>query len=94
MLELDDIQHLPLTRMPRRSRPATRVSVCFAMESAAAQAWVSAIKEKVHSAASMRDGVDQDKRWVTAAHMGVFGSSGQVLRHIKKTPVAVSVSKV
>ena len=27
-------------------------------------------------------------------HMGVFGSSGQVLRHIKKTPVAVSVSKV
>ena len=30
-------------------------------------AWVSAIKEKVHSAASMRDSVDHDKRWVTAA---------------------------
>jgi hypothetical protein len=26
--------------------------------------------------------------------MGVFGSSGQVHRHIKKAPVAVSVSKV
>jgi hypothetical protein len=91
MLELDDIQHLLLTRAPALT---ARYEFLSFRDGAGGRAWVSAIKEKVHSAASMRDGVDQDKRWVTAAHMGVFGSSGQVLRHIKKTPVAVSVSKV
>src|SRR5207344_2227800 len=31
------------------------------------RAWASAIKQTIHSAASMRAGVDKDKRWVTAA---------------------------
>ena len=36
-------------------------------DGAGARAWVSAIKETIHSAASMRAGVDSHKRWVTAA---------------------------
>ena len=48
------------------ARGPLRISVVSRTEPAA-RAWVSAIKETIHSAASMRAGVDQDKRWVTAA---------------------------
>ena len=64
MLELDDIQHLLLTRAPALT---ARYEFLSFRDGAGGRAWVSAIKEKVHSAASMRSGVDQDKRWVTAA---------------------------
>ena len=64
MLEFDDIQHLLLTRAPAL---AARYEFLSFRDAAGGRAWVSAIKETIHSAASMRAGVDQDKRWVTAA---------------------------
>ena len=64
MLEFDDIQHLLLTRAPalkaRYEFLSFRVGV-------GGRAWAAAISETIHSAASMRASVDQDKRWVTAA---------------------------
>ena len=63
-LEFDDIQHILLTRA-RRSRQG-RELLSF-RNGAGGRAWVSAIKGKIHSAASMRAGIDKDKRWVTAA---------------------------
>ena len=64
MLEFDDIQHLLLTRAPALT---ARYEFLSFRDAAGGRAWVSAIKETIHSAASMRAGVDQDKRWVTAA---------------------------
>ena len=64
MLEFDDIQHFLLTRAPALT---ARYEFLSFRDGAGARAWVSAIKETIHSAASMRAGVDQDKRWVTAA---------------------------
>ena len=64
MLEFDDIQHILLTRAPAL---AARYEFLSFRNGAGGRAWVSAIKETIHSAASMRASVDQDKRWVTAA---------------------------
>jgi hypothetical protein len=64
MLEFDDIQHLLLTRAPALT---ARYEFLSFRDGAGARAWVSAIKETIHSAAAMRASVDQDKRWVTAA---------------------------
>ena len=64
MLEFDDIQHILLTRAPAL---AARYEFLSFRDGAGGRAWVSAIKETIHSAASMRANVDQDKRWVTAA---------------------------
>ena len=64
MLEFDDIQHFLLTRAPALT---ARYEFLSFRDGAGGRAWVSAIKETIHSAASMRAGVDQDKRWVTAA---------------------------
>ncbi len=64
MLEFDDIQHLLLTRAPALT---ARYEFLSFRDGAGGRAWVSAIKETIHSAASMRAGVDQNKRWVTAA---------------------------
>ena len=64
MLEFDDIQHLLLTRAPALT---ARYEFLSFRDGAGGRAWVSAIKETIHSAASMRASVDQDKRWVTAA---------------------------
>ena len=64
MLELDDIQHLLLTRAPALT---ARYEFLSFRDGAGGRAWAAAIKETIHSAASMRAGVDQDKRWVTAA---------------------------
>ena len=64
MLEFDDIQHLLLTRAPALT---ARYEFLSFRDGAGGRAWVSAIKETIHSAASMRAGVDRDKRWVTAA---------------------------
>ena len=64
MLELDDIQHLLLTRAPALT---ARYEFLSFRDGAGGRAWVSAIKETIYSAASMRASADQDKRWVTAA---------------------------
>ena len=60
MLEFDDIQHLLLTRAPALK---ARYEFLSFRDGAGARAWVSAIKETIHSAASMRASADQDKRW-------------------------------
>ena len=64
MLEFDDIQHILLTRAPAL---AARYEFLSFRNGAGGRAWVSAIKGTIHSVASMRAGMDSDKRWVTAA---------------------------
>ncbi len=64
MLEFDDIQHILLTRAPALTG---RYEFLSFRDAAGGCAWVSAIKEKIHSAASMQASVDEDKRWVTVA---------------------------
>ena len=64
MLEFDDIQHFLLTRAPALT---ARYEFLSFRDAAGGRAWVSAIKETIRSVASMRAGIDQDKRWVTVA---------------------------
>jgi Dyp-type peroxidase family len=64
MLAFDDIQHILLTRAPAL---AARYEFLSFKTPAAGQAWLGAIRQTVHSAASMRASVDRDKRWVTVA---------------------------
>jgi hypothetical protein len=64
MLELDDIQHILLTRAPAVTG---RYEFLSFRSGAGGRAWLSAIKGTVHSAASMRASVESDKRWVTVA---------------------------
>src|SRR5579871_5885481 len=64
MLDLDDIQHILLTRAPAMTG---RYEFLSFRDPADGRAWLSAIKETVHSAAAMRASVDKDKRWVTVA---------------------------
>jgi deferrochelatase/peroxidase EfeB len=64
MLDYDDIQHILLTRAPALTGRYEFVSF---RNAACGRAWLSAIAEKVQSAAAMRASVDQDKRWVTVA---------------------------
>src|SRR6516162_8026408 len=64
MLELDDIQHILLTRAPALTG---RYEFLSFRDGAGGRAWLSAIKETVQSAAAMRASVDQNKRWVAVA---------------------------
>jgi Dyp-type peroxidase family len=64
MLELDDIQHILLTRAPALTG---RYEFLSFRESAGGRAWLAALVDKVQSAAAMRATVDKDKRWVTTA---------------------------
>src|SRR3989442_138671 len=64
MLEFDDIQHILLTRVPALTG---RYEFLSFRNAAGGRAWLSAIADKVQSAAAMRASVDQDKRWVTVA---------------------------
>jgi Dyp-type peroxidase family len=64
MLDLDDIQHILLTRAPAMTG---RYEFLSFRDPAGGRAWLSAIKDIVHSAAAMRASVDKDKRWVTVA---------------------------
>jgi Dyp-type peroxidase family len=64
MLELDDIQHILLTRAPALTG---RYEFLSFRDGAGGCAWLSGIKDKVHSAAAMRATIDKDKRWVTVA---------------------------
>ena len=64
MLEIDDIQHILLTRVPALTG---RYEFLSFRNAAGGRAWLSAIREKVQSAAEVRASVEKDKRWVTVA---------------------------
>ena len=63
-LEFDDIQHILLTRAPALTG---RYEFLSFRDPRGGRAWLSAIKEKVHSVEEMRASVEKDKRWVTVA---------------------------
>jgi Dyp-type peroxidase family len=64
MLEYEDIQHILLTRVPALTG---RYEFLSFRNAAGGRAWLSAIQEKVQSAAEVRASVERDKRWVTVA---------------------------
>ena len=64
MLEFGDIQHILLTRAPALTG---RYEFLSFRNPAGGRAWLTAIREKVHSAKSMRESVEKDKRWITVA---------------------------
>ncbi len=64
MLEFDDIQHILLTRAPALNG---RYEFLSFRKPAGGRAWLSAILEKVQSAAEARTSVEKEKRWVTVA---------------------------
>ena len=64
MLEFEDIQHILLTRTPALTG---RYEFLSFRNAAGGRAWLSAIREKVQSAAEVMASVEKDKRWVTVA---------------------------
>ena len=64
MLELDDIQHILLMRVPALTG---RYEFLSFRSTAGGRVWLSAISEKVQSAADVRASVEKEKRWVTVA---------------------------
>ena len=64
MLEFDDIQHILLTRAPALTG---RYEFLSFRDPAGGRAWLAAILDKVHSAKTMRESVEKEKRWVTVA---------------------------
>ena len=64
MLELDDIQHILLTRAPALT---ARYEFLSFRSPAGGRAWLAGILDKVHSAEAMRASVEPDTRWVTVA---------------------------
>jgi deferrochelatase/peroxidase EfeB len=62
MLELDDIQHILLTRTPAMTG---RYEFLSFDEPAGGRAWLSELVDVVESAASVRETMDSTKRWVT-----------------------------
>ena len=64
MLELDDIQHILLTRTPALTGQYEFVSF---RDAAAGRAWLAALLDKVQSAAEAESTVASSKRWVTLA---------------------------
>src|SRR6516165_7606140 len=64
VLESDDIQHILLTRAPALTG---RYEFLSFRDPLGGRAWLAAILEKVHSAKTMRESVDKDKRWITVA---------------------------
>ena len=64
MLEFDDIQHILLTRAPALTG---RYEFLSFTDPVGARTWLAAILDKVHSAKTMRESVEKEKRWVTVA---------------------------
>src|SRR5262250_3560606 len=64
MLELDDIQHILLTRTPALTG---RYEFLSFRNCAGGRAWLAAILERAQSAAQAKDSVQQEQRWVTVA---------------------------
>src|SRR3954451_19285281 len=64
MLETEDIQHILLTRTPALTG---RYEFLSFRNAAGGRAWLSAVSDKVKSAAEVLTSVDTDKRWLTVA---------------------------
>ena len=64
MLEVDDIQHLVLTRVPAITG---RYEFLSFRQPSQGRAWLAGIIDKVASARAVRDGVDGERRWVSVA---------------------------
>ncbi|MBS0581074.1 MAG: peroxidase [Proteobacteria bacterium] len=64
MLDFDDIQHILLTRAPALTG---RYEFLSFRDAAGGRAWLAEILPKVHSAKTMRETMNQDKRWITVA---------------------------
>src|SRR6516225_9512868 len=64
MLEFDDIQHILLMRVPALTG---RYEFLSFQSATGGRAWLSAVREKVQSAAEAHASVERDKRWVTVA---------------------------
>src|SRR4051794_8950087 len=64
MLEVDDIQHILLTRAPALTG---RYEFLSFRSAASGRQWLAAIMDKVHSAEAMRTSLETDRRWVTVA---------------------------
>jgi Dyp-type peroxidase family len=64
VLEFDDIQHILLTRAPALTG---RYEFLSFKDPAGGRAWLAAILDKVHSAKTMRESVEKEKRWVSVA---------------------------
>ena len=64
MLELDDIQHILLTRTPAITG---RYEFLSFDDPAGARAWLSELLERVQSAADVRATVENSERWITLA---------------------------
>src|SRR3954449_2240017 len=64
MLDFDDIQHILLMRVPALTG---RYEFLSFRTATGGRRWLSAIHEKVQSAAQVRASVEQEKRWVTVA---------------------------
>lgn len=64
MLEFDDIQHILLTRAPALTG---RYEFLSFRNPAGGRAWLTAIMDKVHSAKTMRESLEKEKRWITVA---------------------------
>ncbi|TGS09649.1 peroxidase [Mesorhizobium sp. M2E.F.Ca.ET.209.01.1.1] len=64
MLELDDIQHIVLTRVPSLTG---RYEFLSFRHAAAGREWLKALSDTVRSTAAVRASNDKDRRWVTVA---------------------------
>jgi len=64
VLELDDIQHILLTRAPAMTG---RYEFLSFGNPAAGRAWLAAVLERVRSVNAMRQSVDAEQRWITVA---------------------------
>ena len=64
MLEVEDIQHILLTRTPALTG---RYEFLSFRNAAGGRAWLAEILEQVQSAAEAMASVEKDKRWVTVA---------------------------
>jgi Dyp-type peroxidase family len=64
ILELDDIQHILLTRTPALNGLYAFLSF---HQAAGGRAWLSAMLERVESAAEVHASIERQKRWVTVA---------------------------
>src|SRR3954465_12062135 len=64
MLDFDDIQHILLMRVLALTG---RYEFLSFRTATGGRTWLSALREKVQSAAQVRASVEQEKRWVTVA---------------------------
>src|SRR4051812_2353771 len=64
MVEVDDIQHILLNRAPALTG---RYEFLSFRKLEGGRRWLAAVLERVHSAQSMRESLNVDRRWVTVA---------------------------